>query len=94
MQPGALPSSDSANYGLEPDADQRLTTWMHDRLTIAVWPLPTELALVDLKRVENDVIRAWTPTVNIRENPDRLRKLRDARAIMAAEARAWTPSPI
>lgn len=78
-----------ANYGLEPDADRRLTAWMHARLTLAVWPMPRNLPLSDLEAVEVDVIHAWTPPVNIRDNPGRLRQLRVARAVMATEAKAW-----
>lgn len=80
-----------ANYGLEPDADLRLTDWMHDRLTLAVWTMPAQLEVVHLERVEVDVIRAWNPPLNIRDNPGRLHPLRLARAVMAAEARSWTP---
>lgn len=82
--PGHFP-----NYGLEPDADERLTRWMHDRLAIAVWPLPSILPIIRLEEVETDVIRAWTPPINIRRNPGRLRNLSLARSIMADEARAW-----
>lgn len=59
---------------------------MHDRLTLAVRPMPAGLPLSDLEAIETDVIRAWTPPLNIRRNPGRLRTLRVARSIMAAEA--------
>lgn len=84
--PGHFP-----NYGLEPDADERLTEWMHDRLAIAIWTMPPSLPIARLEEVETDVIRTWTPPINIRRNPERLRNLRVARAIMADEARAWMP---
>jgi hypothetical protein len=29
-----------ANYGLSPDHDEKLTGWMRENLTIAVWPTP------------------------------------------------------
>jgi hypothetical protein len=78
-----------ANYGLEPDGDARLTAWMHRTLTLAVWPMPAELPLSRLESVETDVIRAWTPPLNIRRNPGRLRRLSAARQILADDARAW-----
>jgi hypothetical protein len=78
-----------ANYGLEPDGDARLTAWMHRTLTLAVWPMPVELPLSQLESVETDVIRAWTPPLNIRRNPGRLRRLSVARQILADDARAW-----
>ena len=70
---------------------ERLTVWMHARLTLAVWPMPSSLPISDLEAVEVDAIRAWTPPLNIRDNPAHLRRLRMARAAMAAEAKAWVP---
>jgi hypothetical protein len=78
-----------ANFGLEPDADERLTAWMHSTLTLVVWPMPTNLALADLGSVEVNVIRAWRPPINIRDNPGRLSHLQVARAALASEAKAW-----
>jgi hypothetical protein len=62
---------------------------MHRTLTLAVWPMPAELSLSRLESVETDVIRAWTPPLNIRRNPARLRRLSVARQILADDARAW-----
>jgi hypothetical protein len=81
-----------SNFGLEPEADQRLTRWMHSRLRLAVWPMPSELTLDELGVVEVGAIRKWVPPLNIRDNPAPLRRLRNARAIMAAEAKYWPGS--
>lgn len=80
-----------ASYGLEPDGDARLTAWMHSHLFIAVWPAPHPLneRLVD---VESALIRHWTPPLNLMGNPRPAPGLKAARALMAAEARAWRPT--
>ncbi|TFD68214.1 GIY-YIG nuclease family protein [Cryobacterium gelidum] len=78
-----------ANFGLEPEGDRVLTRWMHDHLTLAVWPMPEGFSLAELSAVEVNVIRAWTPPLNIKDNPGRLRQLRVARADLAAEAKEW-----
>lgn len=80
-----------ANYGLEPASDSCLTRWMHDRLTLTVWPTPSEVKSSHLQVIEMVVIRHWTPPRNIRHNPGRLQQLVAARAVLAAEARAWVP---
>ncbi|MEV8272305.1 GIY-YIG nuclease family protein [Microbacterium sp. NPDC077184] len=81
-----------SNYGLAEGGDAALSTWMHERLTIAVWPAPASLD-VPLATVEREVIRHWTPPINIAENPSPAPGLSAARAAMAAEARAWMPGP-
>lgn len=58
----------SANYGLEPEGDQRLTGWMHRHLTLAIWEKPSPQTVLD--SVETAVIRAWRPPLNIRKNPE------------------------
>jgi hypothetical protein len=78
-----------ANFGLEPDGDLLLTKWMHEHLTLAVWPMPTNFGAKELGVVETNVIKYWTPPLNIKDNPGRLRHLRMARAHLATDARAW-----
>lgn len=78
-----------SNFGLEPEADLLLTRWMHRHLTLAVWPLPEHIPVMRLGAIEVNVIKSWTPPLNIRDNPGRLQRLRLARAHLAAEARAW-----
>lgn len=77
-----------ANFGLEPDADARLTGWMHEHLTLAVWPVADEV-VVDLAAIERVLIRMWMPPLNVADNPGKLEQLSVARAAMAAEAAAW-----
>jgi hypothetical protein len=83
-----------ANYGLERDADERLTGWMHSTLTLIVWPMPASMSLGDLARVETDVIHAWTPPINLKDNPSRLPRLRLSRAVMAREAAVWAKANV
>lgn len=76
------------NYALAGDGDERLTTWMHERLSIAVWPKPTHLG-DRLGDVEGAVIRQLTPPINLQGNPRKLRRLEAARSLMATEAASW-----
>jgi hypothetical protein len=78
-----------ANFGLDPDDDRSLTRWMHEHLALTVWVKPDDLSFSALKAVEVNVIRSWTPPLNIQDNPGRLPHLRLARAHLAAEAKAW-----
>lgn len=80
-----------ANYALAPGGDERLTLWMHTRLTLAAWPVPVCMP-VPLKEVETAVIEHLTPPLNIDKNPRRLARLSRARAEMAAEASRWRPT--
>lgn len=77
-----------SNYGLAEGGDARLNKWMHERLTLAVWPAP---AVRDwsLDDVETAVIQRFTPPLNISKNPRKLARLSRARAAMAAEASQW-----
>jgi hypothetical protein len=76
-----------ANYGLSAAHDERLTTWMRNRLQIAVWPTP---ALVALSQIEVAVIGQLQPPLNLTHTSTPLvAKVKAARAEMAAEARAW-----
>lgn len=75
-------------YGLLPDADARLTAWMHAHLTLAVWPAPADLDGT-LKDVEDEIIKEWEPPLNQDGNPHPSAKLKAGRREMAAEASAW-----
>lgn len=77
-----------SNYGLADGGDARLNGWMHDRLSLAVWPAPAAREWV-LGDVEAAVIQRFTPPINISKNPQKLARLRYARAAMAAEASRW-----
>lgn len=76
----------SAHYALEPGGDQRLTEWMYEHLTLAVWVKPED---VRLREVERAVLRAWQPPLNLTDVEQPWRLLKDARRAMAAEARSW-----
>ncbi|PPF44138.1 hypothetical protein C5B85_10860 [Pseudoclavibacter sp. AY1F1] len=78
-----------ANYGLADDGDERLTEWMHQHLSIAVWAKPVALSLAEQEGFETAIIRAWTPPLNLRRNPCPHPRLKAARAAMADEVRAW-----
>lgn len=78
-----------AHYGLDGDGDHRLTIWMHAHLSTTTWPAPSDLDPMHLGAVEVGVIRAWIPSLNIRDNPTRLERLRTARALTSAGAASW-----
>ena len=78
-------------YALAGDGEPRLTAWMHDHLSLAVWPSPEEMS-VTLVDVESALIRHFIPPINIDENPRKLKRLVLARRAMAAEAREWRPA--
>lgn len=80
-----------ANFGLEPEADLRLTAWMHSNLTLAAWGAPAGLPAKALTDVETRLIVEWRPPLNIEKNPEASRTLRQARRSMAAQAAAWLP---
>ena len=74
-----------SNYGLTPVGDARLTAWMYERLSLAVWERPPLLAQA-LGEVEVAVIHRWMPPLNIMHNPRPLPRLRRAREAMTLEA--------
>ncbi|MFD4373868.1 GIY-YIG nuclease family protein [Streptomyces sp. NPDC058486] len=79
----------SANYALESGGDERLTEWMHARLRLAVWVPPAGDG-VALRDVETAVLRALRPPLNLADMGSLGdRGVKAARAVMAAEARAW-----
>lgn len=85
--------TDFPMYSLAGDGDARLTAWMHERLTLAVWEAPDTMP-VPLVDVETELIRHFTPVINIKSNPRKLKRLGVERKTMAAEARGWRPPEI
>jgi hypothetical protein len=76
-----------ANYGLPAECDERLTRWMREQLTLAVWPKPVG---VDLICVERKLLTAWEPPLNLKDvRTPWTDRLSQARKVMADEARAW-----
>lgn len=77
----------SANFALELDGDERLTTWMHDSLRLSVWESPDGCAL---GVVETAVLVRLEPPLNIDKIVSRWRsKLKERRAALVTESRTW-----
>ncbi len=78
-----------ANYGLAPSDDAKLTSWMRQRLQIAVW---VSNGTAPLTEVERAVIQQLNPPLNIAgvRRADRA-LLQEVRKTMADQARAWRP---
>ena len=78
-------------YGLSPSDDAKLTSWMRERLQIAVWVSDGEERLV---KVETAVLRRWNPPINIAKVAHEWRgNLQAQRKVMADEARGWRAEP-
>jgi hypothetical protein len=77
-----------AHYGLENEAERRLTDWMQSHLTLAYWRRPLDLPC-KLADVEKAVLKKWDPPINLQNSPTKLRRLVVNRAEMKIEARAW-----
>lgn len=77
-----------AHYGLEDEADARLTQWMQSHLTLAYWRRPPNLQC-KLADVEKAVLKKWDPPVNLQNSPTKLPRLVAEREKMKIEARAW-----
>ena len=74
-----------ANFGLEPGGDQRLTDWMVERLTLAIWPSPRT---VRLGEVETAVLQLLRPPLNLSSvSTSWTAVIRSRRARLAEEAR-------
>ena len=81
----------SANFALELASDQRLSSWMDSRLTLATWVKPPG---AQLGEVETEVLLRLQPPLNLDKVGQPRERLRLARKTMADKARAWRPSPI
>ena len=77
----------SANFGLTPESDARLSRWMEDRLRLATWTKPDGVWLDDL---ETEVVRTLRPPLNLDKVGQPRERLRVARKRMADRARLWT----
>lgn len=77
-----------SNYGLSPSDDQRLTDWIRAHLEIAVWVTDRSR---QLRRLERCALRRLNPLLTIEGVVYRWKALvRSGRAVMAAEAGAWS----
>lgn len=76
-----------ANYGLDAEGEARLTAWMRDRLSLAVWAKPDDVRLVDVERA---LLTTWQPPLNLKDvRTPWSDQLSAARRVMADDARAW-----
>jgi hypothetical protein len=78
----------SANFGLDPASDTRLSDWMEQRLTLATWVKPPDATL---DTIETAVVRQLRPPLNLDKVGESRERLRAARKRMADIARAWKP---
>lgn len=77
----------SANYAVEAEGDGRLTSWMQRHLSLAFWRRPDDVVLDE---VETLVLEALRPPLNLAKmGTSGDKRVKAARAAMAAEARAW-----
>jgi hypothetical protein len=80
-----------ANFGIEAAGDARLTEWMLEYLRLAVWPSPDGIVLDE---VETAVLAMLIPPLNLNKVATPWRAaVGSGRRRLAAQARAWIPSP-
>lgn len=76
-----------SNFGLTPEGDVRLSTWMATNLRLSVW-VPD--AVVTLDDVETEVLKRLEPPLNLSKIKTRWSgQVSAGRAELAAEARRW-----
>ncbi len=78
----------SANFALEATSESRLSDWMSQRLSLAIWTAPHGAVLDD---VETVIVRHLRPPLNLDKVGEPRQRLRAARREMADLARAWRP---
>lgn len=78
-----------SNYGLLPDQDEDLSSWMRQHLRLACWASPEEFTIEELRRVERDVLVLLLPPLNLKGivTPWK-QQVETARKVLTAEARA------
>lgn len=80
-----------SNYGLSPAHDRKLTAWMRDKLSLAVWPKPNDcpFALVD---IEHRLLQMLLPPLNLAGVlTSWTSTVKAARKVMADQARRNLP---
>lgn len=76
-----------ANYGLSSEDDQWLTEWMRKSFSLSVWIAPDD---VNLKSIETPVLGRFLPPLNLADVSTPWRSMvKSARAVKAAQAKAW-----
>lgn len=83
----AKPDS-SANFALDGESEVRLSGWMEQRLSLAIWSKPQD-AILD--EIETAVVRQLHPPLNLDKVGEPRQQLREARRHMADIARSWRP---
>jgi hypothetical protein len=78
-----------ASYGLSAAHDSTLTRWMKERLELATWAKPVDCTL-GLETIERVLLAELMPPLNVKDvRTPWTGEIKTARAVMAAEARAW-----
>jgi hypothetical protein len=76
-----------SNFGLSAEDDDDLSGWMRRRLLLALWP-HDDPAAVD--GIETDVLKSLLPPLNIKKVVTPWRgQVKDARSVLARQARDW-----
>jgi hypothetical protein len=78
----------SANFGLDQVSEDRVSSWMEQRLLLATW---SKREGANLDQIETAVVRQLQPPLNLDKVGQPRKRLRDARPRMADTARAWQP---
>lgn len=78
-----------SNYGLSLRDDRRLSDWMKEHLRLAIWPKPPncDAPLID---IEQYVLGRFQPPLNLKDvSTPWAPMIKEARKILADEARVW-----
>ncbi len=78
----------SANFGLGAESEDRLSSWMGQRLSVSTW---IKLEGANLDEIETAVVRRLRPALNLDKVGEPRTRLREARRHMSDTARAWQP---
>lgn len=79
----------SANFGLDDASEDRLSSWMEQRLSLATWSTADS---DNLDEIETEVLRRLHPPLNLAKAQEQGERLRLVRQRMATAARAWQPA--
>jgi hypothetical protein len=73
-------------FGLCREQDEQLTTWMREKVRLSVWYWDQHQPL---KRIEEELVAAWQPPLNVSRGSPWFHHLDRERRAMAAEAETW-----
>lgn len=78
-----------SNFGLSVEHDENLSGWMRQRLRLALWPHDVTS---ELDEIETGALVEFVPPLNLVKVATPWRsQVKEARRILADEARAWRP---